>query len=68
MFIMTQVVSHGAAKCVDHQGFLCHGVMVFLWALRVFPGGNQVDGLPPAPSDDDDDDDHDDDAMICLGE
>ena len=20
------------------------------WALRVFPGGNQVDGLPPAPS------------------
>ena len=23
---------------------------MFLWALRVFPGGNQVDGLPPAPS------------------
>ena len=22
------------------------------WALRVFPGGNQVDGLPPAPSTD----------------
>ena len=24
--------------------------LVCWWALRVFPGGNQVDGLPPAPS------------------
>ena len=41
-------IIHGGAKCMIR--FACF-IVAWCWgALRVFPGGNQVDGLPPAPS------------------
>ena len=33
--------------CVQQLSIMLH---VFIYALRVIPGGNQVDGLPPALS------------------
>ena len=33
--------------CVQQLSIMLH---VFIYALRVIPGGNQVDGLPPASS------------------
>ena len=41
-------IIHGGAKCMIR--FACF-IVAWCWgSLRVFPGGNQVDGLPPAPS------------------
>ena len=37
-------------SCLSLSFFLCAVSCADFRALRVIPGGNQVDGLPPAPS------------------